>query len=376
MITSTPPNNNPDDPQNYSPHGVEWTDNGVLIIEHETEIGASNDTASRPTTIRYYSLYMHLGAIARNLQTNAQWKTGDRIYRKDELGSPGRIYSHTGQIHFEICCDAANARTIIGRQPCWSEIDPPVAPTADGRTDSVFGDIVVYLPAATPTSAANPTSHLRAASTTTSLGAAQWVSIRYDKGKAYLKSYDALGVDIGTERSDANFEYDLYAEANRRHNSLGANSQGSSPSGWYELLRFGRNLGPDPLPANAAHWRKIPSASGEVWADLNAAGGCKFSDADFLDVMGWNCFEDDTSPNDQRCDSVNMKRWIRDPNPTNAERMKPKALGRRLGEESVRKKLRRAICNFPGEWEQGTVEARYQWLRDPSIRFKFTSISM
>ena len=243
MITSTPPNDNPDDPQNYSPHGVEWTDNGVLIIEHETEIGASNDTASRPTTIRYYSLYMHLGAIARNLQTNAQWKTGDRIYRKDELGSPGRIYSHTGQIHFEICCDAANARTIIGRQPCWSEIEPPVAPAGDGRTDSVFGDIVVYLPAATPTSAANPTSHLRAASTTT-LGVAQWVSIRYDKGKAYLKSYDALGVDIGTERSDANFEYDLYAEANRRHNSLGANSQGSSPSGWYELLRFGRNLGP------------------------------------------------------------------------------------------------------------------------------------
>ena len=56
--------------------------------------------------------------------------------------------------------------------------------------------------------------------------------------------------------------------------------------------------------------------------------------------------------------------------------MKPKALGRRLGEESVRKKLRRAICNFPGEWEQGTVEARYQWLRDPSITFKFTPISM
>jgi len=85
----TPPNNNPDDPQNYSPHGVEWTDNGVLIIEHETEIGASNDTASRPTTIRYYSLYMHLGAIARNLQTNAQWKTGDRTTARTNWAAPG-----------------------------------------------------------------------------------------------------------------------------------------------------------------------------------------------------------------------------------------------------------------------------------------------
>ena len=68
--------------------------------------------------------------------------------------------------------------------------------------------------------------------------------------------------------------------------------------------------------------------------------------------LSGNPFKDDTSPNDQRCDSVNMKRWIRDPDPANAERMKPKALGRRLGEESVRKKLRRAICHFPSEWEQ------------------------
>ena len=92
-----------------------------------------------------------------------------------------------------------------------------------------------------------------------------------------------------------------------------------------------------------------------MWADLNAAGSCKFSDADFLDVMGWNCFEDDTSPNDQRCDSVNMKRWIRDPDPANAERMKPKALGRRLGEESVRKKLRRAICHFQVSTSNGKM---------------------
>ncbi|MGJ7507339.1 hypothetical protein [Variovorax sp. GT1P44] len=35
----------------------------------------------------------------------------------------------------------------------------------------------------------------------------------------------------------------------------------------------------------------------------------------------------------------------------------------------VRKKLRRATCNFPSEWEQGTVEARHEWLRDPGNRY-------
>ncbi|MGJ7507335.1 M23 family metallopeptidase [Variovorax sp. GT1P44] len=362
-------NDKPDDPQNYSPHGVQWTDNGIVIIEHETEIGASNDAAAKPTKIKYYSLYMHLSGIARNAQTKAAWKAGDRIYRKDELGSPGQVYSHTGQIHFEICCDEANAEAIIGRKPRWSEVDPEVAPTADGRTDSVFGDILVYLPKTTPISAAEPVSHLRAAGGA-ALGTAQWVAIRYDKGTAYLSSYDTLGAPIGIESSDPDFEYKLYTEANKRHKSLDKATQASSsPSGWYELLRFGRNLGPDALPANAAHWRKIRTPAGDVWADLNAEGSHKFSDADFLGVRGWNCFDDDSSPNDQRCDSVNLKRWVRDPDPANADRMSREALGGRLGEDSVRKKLRRAICNFPSEWEQGTVEARHEWLRDPGNKY-------
>ena len=70
----------------------------------------------------------------------------------------------------------------------------------------------------------------------------------------------------------------------------------SSPSGWYELSRFGRNIGTDPLPANAAHWRKIPTDVGTVWADLNAPGTRKFSDADFPAFKGWNCFDDDPTP--------------------------------------------------------------------------------
>lgn len=160
-----------------------------------------------------------------------------------------------------------------------------------------------------------------------------------------------------------NFEYDLYAKATERHNSLDAATQAlSSPSGWYELLRFGRNLGPDPLPAHAAHWREIPTATGNVWADLNAPGTFKFSDVDFPAFRGWNCFDDDLSPTDQRCDSLRLKTLIRNPDPTDDRRMERAQLALRLGEPAVRAKLRRAICRFPSEWDQRTVVERYSWL--------------
>lgn len=84
--------------------------------------------------------------------------------------------------------------------------------------------------------------------------------------------------------------------------------------------------------------------------------------------MGWNCFDDDPAPADQRCDSLHMKTLIRDPDPANAQRMEPAQLARRLGEPEVRKKLRRAICNFPSEWDQRSIEARYGWLETEDFK--------
>ncbi|AMM25720.1 hypothetical protein [Variovorax sp. PAMC 28711] len=176
--------------------------------------------------------------------------------------------------------------------------------------------------------------------------------------------------------TEPDVEYELYKLANARHDSLTAPAAGapasSSPSGWYELLRFGRNLGrgpaatdKDPLPSNAAHWRRIADANGQkVWADLNASGSFKFSDADFLPAMGWNCIQDDTSPNDQRCDSANLKNLIRDPDATNTRRMETSELARRIGDEAVKQKLRRAICKFPSEWDRASVKARYGFVQD------------
>ena len=127
------------------------------------------------------------------------------------------------------------------------------------------------------------------------------------------------------------------------------------------------------LSDNAAHWRKIKTVDGkEVWADLNAPGTCKFSDADFLPQFGWNCYDDDTAENDQRCDSPKLKALLRaqsdQPDPDrNKDDVK---LSKRLGDKDVARASRRTICKFPSEWDRTTISQRYQWLNEMEYGFK------
>lgn len=390
VIFASPPaaaNTNVDDAQNYNPFdrsgakSAAWTDNGCVIIEHRTSIGAEG---AAETEVVFYSLYMHLSAIGKVTppgETRARpLAAGDAIWRKDEVGSPGQIYGHAGQIHFEVCFDEANLQRLIGRAPTWVEpAVPPAklpAPTADGRIDSIFGSLYFYLPAstATDTGAKRPESNLRGASvaTETTLGTPIWVKMNYVAGDCTFESFDECGAAIGASRTDADAEYGLSREASDRHNVLlDAEAAGSSPSGWYELLRFGRNIGrgaaatdKDPLPGNAAHWRRIVGpSSATVWVDLNAKGSFKFSDADFLPVVGWNFLYDDTSPNDQRCDSENLKNLIRDPDTANSALTETTGLAERLGDHAVQLKLSRTICKFPTEWDKATVSTRYAFVQ-------------
>ena len=79
------------------------------------------------------------------------------------------------------------------------------------------------------------------------------LGIRYDKGSGAIRSYELMGQPVGAPggHPEPDLEYNLYTEATKRHASLIPTAQASiSPSGWYELLRFGRNLGLDPLPGN------------------------------------------------------------------------------------------------------------------------------
>ena len=369
-----PANNNADDPQNINPFGETpaWTDNGCVILKHTTEIGA---VGLQATEIVYFSLYMHLNHVAAHTPTGQsaarRLQIGDRVWRKDEIGRAGQIYGHAGQVHLEICLNAANLTHLIGRAPAWADPANIPAPTADGRTDAVFGAIWVYLPATTPTATTAPANHLRGPSQTT-LGQALWVKMTYEAGASVLESHDNNGRPLG-RRQQADAEYNLYTEANRRHNALPqADRNRSSPSGWYELLRFCRNLGrgpnaadKDPLPANAAHWREIPGPNGQaLWADLNAESSYKFSDADFLPIVGWNFIDDDSTPDDQRCDSNRLKNLIADPDTNNANRMQTAELAGRLGDPEVARKLRRMVCRFPSEWDQTTIATRYGFVRE------------
>jgi hypothetical protein len=365
------------DPQNYNPFDPDlknptasWTDNGCIILEHKTEIGVEAATA---TEVTYYSLYMHLSDLARitpaGQTTKRQLQAGDNVWRKDEIGSTGQVYGSAGQIHFEICLNAANLRSLIGRAPAWTEpataAAPIAAPTADGRTDSVFGSLYFYLPANTPTATTPtmPTTHLRGtAASATTLGSPMWVKMDYSAGQCTFTSYNASGTPASVLSDEPNAEYNLYTTALARHNTLSATEKAtSSPSGWYELLRFGRNIGrgtaatdKDLLPAAAAHWRKI----------ANPAGSFKFSDADFLALNGWNCVNDDTSPTDQRCDSNNLKNLIRDPDDKNTKRMEVDELAKRLSVADVEAKLKNIICQFPTEWDKTTVSARYNFVQE------------
>ena len=376
VIHVSPPvrsNNEPDHPQNFNPfgNGATWTDNGLVILRHETEIGANGD---QPTTLTYFSAYMHLNQIGRitpaGQQTARALQVGDRVYRKDEIGKAGQIYGHAVQIHVEICLNQENLERLIGRPPAWVDPANIPAPTADGRIDALFGAIWFYLPATTPTRTTAPTTHLRAVSQTT-LGQALWVRMHYENGSTRFETYDLTGRRLG-ERPETDGEYNLYGEASRRHNSLPATEQTrSSPSGWYELLRFGRNLGrgpnpadKDPLPNNVAHWRQINHDGQNIWIDLNTEGSFKFSDADFLPIQGWNFIDDDSNPDDQRCDSNRLKNLIADPDPNTPDRLATTTLERRLGDQEVRRKLDRMICRFPSEWERGTMANRYGFVRE------------
>ncbi|MFC5474947.1 hypothetical protein [Paraherbaspirillum soli] len=343
---------------------VTWTDTGMLVLAHTTEIGASGHT---PTTVTFYSAYMHLSQLAPGIVA------GKKVARKEVIGQGGQIYGHRRQIHFEICCDDANLQKLIGRKivndysniadplRAWQAVDQ--VPPEDGRSDSVFGQIHIYLSDKTPVRSNPPTSHRRSGDNKT-LDQVLWVSIAYQQGRSILTTRDKYGQVVASreEKEPEQFEYKLYKTASERHASL-TDASDSSPSGWYELLRFGRNLGRDPLPADAAHWRKIPTADGELWADLNGPGTRKFSDADCLPVMGWNCYDDDPSPNDQRCDSRQMKLLVRDPADPESllDRVK---LAARLGKPEVRAKLRRTICKAPCEWDRNTVTKRYGWVRE------------
>ena len=87
----SPPEKRDQFPLKYAP--VRGTDDGYVLLKHETEIGSGEDSK-----VVFYSLYMHLKFLEAEIKADA------KIYRKDPIGSSG-MTDGQNEFHFQIFCD-------------------------------------------------------------------------------------------------------------------------------------------------------------------------------------------------------------------------------------------------------------------------------
>jgi hydroxyethylthiazole kinase len=372
-----------DNPEHVLAYDGGWTSDGVVVIEHNTDIGAAaNDDAV--VAVRYFSIYQHLTDIP------AAIATGSTVYRKAELGQAGRIAGQPDRIHFEIVCDDANLGRLTGRSEGTLPVD------RNGRSDVVFGEIYIRLPAGTPVYVVPEGRRLaddRAAAHTLATGAhpgnpqplaasettaADYcIGLRYGMGEGALANRGDLTVTTyspdGTvcgERREGGAEYQIYTRANAISQACPDGNR-PAPSAVYELLRFGRviNRHETLTPEDVPHWREIivPAVAGGTrngWVNLNnRTDGQRvtvFSDADFPDWRGWRIFDDDISPEDSRCDSEAIKQLL---DMNDDDNVTPEERQTRMNDAAVRLKLRKAICTIPSEWDAAALDARWSWLQ-------------
>ncbi|NRF68153.1 M23 family metallopeptidase [Aquincola sp. S2] len=360
-------------------YGGGWTDDGVVVIRHDTEIGEGANAS-----VRYFSIYMHLREIDARVSDAAG---RNAIYRKDVIGQAGQISGGTDpQIHFEIVCDDDNLRKLVGR----AAGDLPTA--ADGRTDAVYGEMYFLLPAGTPVFADRPLPQFAQAMVQPPTPAGQpqpapqplqpahistevlIIGMRHAGGSrlgaggglgdAWFTTQRLDGSTIGAALQERDAEYGLYSSAMAIRDAYPANGR-PAPSAVVEMLRFGRVMGPDALnPADLPHWRQVRHDGGGVgWVNLNAPGIRKFSDADFPHWKRWTLV-DDSADRDSRCDSTTVRGWL---DASGDGQVDPAEAMSRLSDVDVAPRLARTICKTATEWNAATVEPRWGWLRTRTV---------
>ncbi|NWA63826.1 M23 family peptidase [Pantoea sp. B9002] len=308
------------------------TDNGYVLLKHETEIGSGENGK-----VVFYSLYMHLKSL------NAAIKSDALIYRKDALGTAGMVDGENA-FHFQIFCDDDNIEKLTGRKTQKLDI------TRDGRTDAVYGDIHFVLPVGTKFYNKTPENNSTAteglselhtstvplyASMTLAKGSCTVVTRQEDEnveGRFFTVGEALIDVD------EKEYEYNLYKTAKSRYKNC--------PSAGYELLRFGRVINVDHeklVPEDAPLWLTINYSGGQGVVNLATDEIKKFSDADFPHWTGWQMVDDDKDTSSQ-CNSGVVKKNQDDG----------------LYDE-IKDKL---ICHFPFEWDEITIETRYSWLKN------------
>jgi predicted chitinase len=324
----SPPEKRDQFPLKYAP--VRGTDDGYVLLKHETEIGSGEDGK-----VVFYSLYMHLKFLEAEIKADA------KIYRKDPLGSSG-MTDGQNEFHLQVFCDDDTISKLTGRKT--KELDI----SKDGRTDAVYGDIHFYLPAGTTfydKAPANNSTSTTGISERYTSNVPLYVSMTLAQGNCTMVTrqkntqidgkYDLLGEPL-VNADGEDYEYNLYHTAMRNYTE--------SPSAGFELLRFGRVINTDNetlVPADAPLWMTVSYPGGTGVVNLADPGIKKFSDADFPHWTGWLLVDDDNDTHSQ-CNS---------------------AIIRKLQEEgSYEAQSNRLVCCLPFEWEKSTIDARYKWL--------------
>jgi hypothetical protein len=298
------------------------------------------------------------------------------------------IYGQASRIHFELVCDDANLKKLVGRAN-------GLLTAPQGRTDVIYGDVWFKVPKGTLAFANRPHPY-RCDDREPPLGAHPsvqpqavgyggtacelFIRMHYEKSDCTLTTfrqetdgrYAQVGQSVRTERA----EYELYQEALRLHACYSDGStapassrpQAPAPSAIYEVLRLGRAI-VDPIPPNVkfGHWRQVCTPEGLGWMNLSQprrdaafgitpyAGIGVYSDADFPHWADWSLIDDDKSGT-SLCESATIKRWLDlDGNGqvTHAEAEKA------LHSDEVKARMAKAICRIPIEWSRQGIEERW-----------------
>ncbi|KWI57940.1 hypothetical protein WT72_12625 [Burkholderia pseudomultivorans] len=366
---------------------------GFVLLKHTTETGDGR-------ALTFYSLYMHLlplaeyqqhsanademaeflrkptGPVSKGQVTPAIPGGGKKVRRKDVLGWLGQ-YEGMPHLHFEIFMtqpdfDAYFGQTQLGK----------TAPVPSDETDW-WGHGYFVIPAGSSfyrlPPGAGADGKLRgikfppgeAGQNAQPLLVETWFSQGSKYTNVWSVAQDGTRTLLTSQPvEEKDYEYDLYKRATALY--------ATCPSDGYELLRFGRILSAhQTLTAEQrATWMKVAWAAGQVgYIDINDSKIHKFSDADFLRLMGWQKVSDGNTPfsSDGLCNVEALKKLLNDATPHDipvvagetAEAHKTNALSAYVkGNEQVRRQLRGLVCQAPSEWDSTHNEERYAKLLD------------
>lgn len=254
--------------------------------------------------IVFYSLCQHLKQVRRNVLEGV----GTLIKKGTILGTSGRVDGKNG-FHFQICCDDTNLQKLAGRSTGNLDINKP------GRSDITYGDKHYYLPSGTPFMASP--DEKKATRPPLYISDTELFVTFTDK-KVFTRQENPAGSSIYTKLSEA-----------------GVRLPAAPARDYGETVTW-----------NEAEWICANYPGGSGWVKMTAPGINQYSDADFPHWTGWSLVDDDSNA-DSQCDSPVIQQWQQQIN----------------DEKSLKEKYFYAICRFPFEWDETTVDSRFSWLK-------------